>query len=261
MKRAAWPSALTAVVGLLLLWLLIGPYVWDGPGAGTRVWLPSFVRDTQPPSDLPPLHGYRTVWHGPHGVTPGDRLIEVVDRGFPPFVRHFRDPLAAAAFIARRSRAAVLITLGIDSPRRGRGPHQYLGTANARIDEVIFDHDDGALTPGATIEVRAHRGTRVTFDGQTQIVERVDFVRAPRVNGRYLLFIGHRDFRFDRTSAFGDGNAFEIRGSRVVHMSLPDADSWRRTASLSQVLSTVRRRAALPALRPGEVERETDVLR
>ncbi|MFN7977498.1 MAG: hypothetical protein U0P30_05135 [Vicinamibacterales bacterium] len=62
--------------------------------------------------------------------------------------------------------------------------------------------------------------------------------------------------------SFGYGNAFEIRGRRLVNMTMPDQSAWRLSASLDRVLSLVRRRAeALPRPPSSDVELIEDLLR
>ena len=225
----------------LLIWLLVGPYLdLDDSSAHAHERL-------RPATDLPDLPGYRSVWANArppqHRVRRGDRLLEVITRGARPFALHFSDPLEQVDNLMSYARAALIVRLDGDLTGDAGAQVMDAPSSTATIETVLFDRRRTKLGAGGSIPVIGYQGTRVMRVGTTRLVLRPDDARAPRQRQRYLLFVlgtSHGDLSL---AYFGYGNAFEIRGRRLVNMSMPDDGAWRRSASLGRVISLISRRA------------------
>lgn len=160
-RIAGFHGTLTIAVGTLLLWLLVGPGVVVNLVTDQRS---VFIQDYPPPTELVQRTGYRAIWGGRASaelaVQPGDAMLEVVIPASTPFASHYPEPLYQAAFMTRRSVAAVVVTLDLTVGGEF-GTGTYVEGARARIDEIWFDRSESPLTVGSFIWIAAHSGTRV----------------------------------------------------------------------------------------------------
>lgn len=259
MKRAAWlrgslVGTFALTISCLLAWLVVSPYI-DRDDASPASW-----RTARPATDMPMLPGYRSVWANNRPIAErirsDDRVLEVVLPASQPFAAHDSDPLRQVAFMAARAPAALIVRLDHVLPARPPGVYDTddVDDTNATVEAVVFDHSRTPWRPLDAIQVRSYRGTQVTQVGATRVVQRVDYVRVPRPGERYMLFLQHSLPGSRPSAVFGYGDAFEIRGSRVVNMSMPTSGAWRRSASLARVVSQVRQRAAATKSLPGGLE-------
>jgi hypothetical protein len=252
--RAVLVAGLSLAVCSALTWLLVSPYL-DREDASEASWASS-----RPRTDVPSLPGYRSVWANDQPVAdriaPDDRLLEVVLPASPPFAPSHPDPLRQVEFLMEQAEAALVVRLDQVLPAEPPGISYADQTAvtNATVEEVVFDRPRSPWRPGDAIRVESDRGTRVTQIGATLVVQRREVVRAPRRGERYLLFLVGSWDGARTTAGYGYGNAFEIRGSRLVNMSVDTPAAWSGSASVAKVMSLVKRRAgALHARASGDV--------
>lgn len=249
--RASLVGTLALAVSCLLTWVLVSPYI-DREWASDAPW-----KASPPPTDIPALPGFRSLWANAQPVAerirPDDRVLEVVLPASPPFAPSHPDPLRQVEYMTEFAQAALVVRLDEILPASPPGVHfaeERSGT-NATVEQVVFDRDRSPWRPGDHIRVESDRGTRVTQIGTTVVVQRREHVRAPRRGERYLLFLTGSSHGGRATAAYGygNGNAFEIRGSRLVNMAVHSPAAWSRSASVVAVMSLIRRRAEARHLR------------
>lgn len=248
MRRAAWRRAslvgtFALAISCLLTWLLVSPYL-DRENASAASREPS-----PPATDVPSLPGYRSVWADDQPVAdrvrPGDRLLEVVRPTSPPFAPSDPDPLRQVQSLMEWAEAALVVRLDQVLPATPSGVYvadETNGT-NATVEEVVFDRARSPWRPGDAIRVESDRGTRVTQIGTALVVQRREDARPPRRGERYLLFLMRSSDGSRAKAVYGYGNAFEIRGRRLVNMTVHTPAAWRGSASVAKVMSLIRRQA------------------
>jgi hypothetical protein len=219
---------------------------------GHMVYAPRFASWTgRPPSDLRASAGYRSAWRGTDAalLRRGDRVLEVVFPDPTPFAAHHAEPLRQAAVMAQRAEVAVVVTLGgVLESRPHDADVQFLATGRALVDEVLMNRSGWPIVAGSTLPLAGGSSrTAVSQRNGTQIVQRSVYMRVPRDGGRYLVFLSRtRDGL--AAGGFGYGTAFEIRGSRLVAMSVPDGGTWQQSADTARTLTLVRALGAQPVV-------------
>ena len=243
--RATLVGTLVLTIACLLTWVLVSPYI-ERQHAAEAPW------DTSSPAtDVPTVPGLRSVWANDQPVAdrirPDDRVLEVVLPSSPPFAPSHPDPLRQVEYLMESAQAALVVRLDEILPASPPGVYfaEETSGTNATVEQVIFDRARSPWRPGDPIRVESDRGTRVTQIGATLVVQRREHVRAPRRGERYLLFLtgSSHGGRVTSASGYGHGNAFEIRGSRLVNMTVHSPAAWSRRASVATVMSLIRSRA------------------
>jgi hypothetical protein len=237
MKRATFIATLTTLVLGLVGYVLL---------------FPRYGRAARPPSDLPDRSASRAIWRDRNVAVPrgGERILEVVADTPTPFAPHHAEPLLQAAVMAQRADVALIIVLDDATVSEcSSADPQFVADTRGRVEEVLLNRSEWPVVVGATMPIggfssRLARARRV---GGVQIVERPNFVRLPRGGGRYLVFL-KATRNGPPVAGFGYGNAFEIRGARLVTMSVPDRGSWRQSADAERTLTLVRMLGARPAV-------------
>lgn len=203
---------------------------------------------SEPRADAPSSPGHRVAWaHSRHAAPrDGDRVLEVVYRDSTPFAAHDKVPIRQAALMARLASAAVLVEIDAATDGGTNGA-PFVSGAGARIVDVLMNRSRRPLLSGQQMWLAGSRRTNVHAVGPVLIVERSSYMRVPRRGHRYLLFL-HEQRDGTLHTEFGYGNAFEVRGRRIVAMSIPDAGSWSDSSDAERTLRVVRAIGA----RPGE---------
>jgi hypothetical protein len=167
-------------------------------------------------------------------VEPGDKLLEVVDRGAPPFIS-YDNPIDAAR--SAQSLAVISVVKKESAFSTTVVNEDWITTTlTAEIKSVLKD-TTGQLVEGGLIEVR-ESGGEITLDGR-RIIARFEGTRQTKIGGTYLAVLGYHDGRF----LFNRYGSAEFDQGRVLPMRLDVPGSGQSPEwVIQQVRATERRK-------------------